>query len=353
MRKVIFFALSSVIVCMSIIGAEHKGQESALALLLPEMIYKTTQYCGLQSIGRFKQVNKQLSEYDISKMICYSHGENEHNCFSVAISELAKKEAYRQCSGALSYFALKADRQMFSCLYDLHEKRDEGLREIYEKMPQVITVQDRIQGYSGFYLNKKSIFSYNKQLARALCNACKKGELVIAQLLIENGADVNGDDYSTPLCESCKYGNIECVKLLIKKKADVNKSASPGPRTPLFCACSHKGDVELIRILLANGAIINGGWGQCWDSPLSAACCDDNYEVAKLLIENGADLSFGYGYTKDFFYVVKDKPAFKELIDSMSFFQKKYKLMRTIKNGLLAVGVSGLGYCLYNEIFNS
>ena len=352
MRK-IFIAFSSMIVCMHIVGMEQE-QGRTLVSLPPEILYRITPHCGnLQSIGRFRQVCKQFNEYDVARMMCISHGEPNHICSSIAISELAKKEAYRQCSGALSYFALKADRQMFSCLYDLHEKRDEGLREIYEKMPQVITVQDRIQGYSGFYLNKKSIFSYNKQLARALCNACKKGELVIAQLLIENGADVNGDDYSTPLCESCKYGNIECVKLLIKKKADVNKSASPGPRTPLFCACSHKGDVELIRILLANGAIINGGWGQCWDSPLSAACCDDNYEVAKLLIENGADLSFGYGYTKDFFYVVKDKPAFKELIDSMSFFQKKYKLMRTIKNGLLAVGVSGLGYCLYNEIFNS
>ncbi|MFC1781686.1 ankyrin repeat domain-containing protein, partial [Planctomycetota bacterium] len=52
-----------------------------------------------------------------------------------------------------------------------------------------------------------------------LYNAAANGRLEVAELLIENGADVNA---GTPLQAACESGNKELAELLIDKGADVN-----------------------------------------------------------------------------------------------------------------------------------
>ena len=104
-----------------------------------------------------------------------------------------------------------------------------------------------------------------------LMPACRVGELEIARLLLDRGADVNlgqGQRGGTALIDTCRQYNPRggcqshaLVRLLLQRGADVHLMCSSN-RTPLHEACSHwagcLGDadkkVPLVRMLLEHGA---------------------------------------------------------------------------------------------------
>ena len=72
----------------------------------------------------------------------------------------------------------------------------------------------------------------------------------IAQLLIENSADVNKEDERkiyTPLCFAAYNGNVEVVKVLLEAGTDVNK-LDKDKHTPLYYA-AHNGHAMTVRLL--------------------------------------------------------------------------------------------------------
>jgi ankyrin repeat protein len=104
----------------------------------------------------------------------------------------------------------------------------------------------------------------------------KENQLEIIKLLIINGANVHEKDNET-LIRMCKIGNIEIVKLLIKKKANVQARDN----LALTRAAGY-GHCEIVKLLLSKGALIN-------DEAFKYACMFKHYEVIKLLIDNGVD----------------------------------------------------------------
>lgn len=83
----------------------------------------------------------------------------------------------------------------------------------------------------------------------------KETSVKIAQVLIENGADVKLFDMhgTTPIYTAAQNGIIECVQLFLQNDANVNARTSDFSR------------------------------------PIHAALANGYYNIAKLLIENGAD----------------------------------------------------------------
>jgi ankyrin repeat protein len=75
----------------------------------------------------------------------------------------------------------------------------------------------------------------------ALGHAAKEGHKEIAELLVENGADVSAKDEDgwTPLFYAAGGGKKEVVELLIEKGADVN-ATDDGGTTPLDVAIARK-----------------------------------------------------------------------------------------------------------------
>lgn len=117
----------------------------------------------------------------------------------------------------------------------------------------------------------------------ALMSACFNGHYIIVKKLLENGSDPNIVDSfgNTALIYTCKKGHIVVVKLLIEYGADqtiVNKKGYSALDLALF-SWSHESDLDIYEDFLD----YTKNHKDLWKKGL---------EIAKLLIDNGADLNY-------------------------------------------------------------
>uniref|UniRef100_A0A8H7NI08 NACHT domain-containing protein n=1 Tax=Bionectria ochroleuca TaxID=29856 RepID=A0A8H7NI08_BIOOC len=129
----------------------------------------------------------------------------------------------------------------------------------------------------------------------ALQAASEGGHLEIAQMLIQNGADINaqGGKYGNALQAASAEGHREIAKLLIENGASVNSQG--GRYSNALQAASERGHREIAKLLIENGAGVNAQGGVDGNA-LQAASVYGHPEIAKLLIENGADVKAQGGY---------------------------------------------------------
>lgn len=136
----------------------------------------------------------------------------------------------------------------------------------------------------------------------------------VAQLLIDNGADVNtcvctgiGNEYATEseklepqsLLYHCAYdGSTSMAQLLLDSGASVNVNLQAGQFGNALQAASSHGHIEMMQLLLDHGAEINAQGGY-HGTALNAACQSlfSNHAIpaVRLLLEHGADLNIGGG----------------------------------------------------------
>ena len=105
----------------------------------------------------------------------------------------------------------------------------------------------------------------------ALFIACWKGHVDAAQLLLDNGAEVDRakENGFTPLFIACQKGHVDAARLLLEK-ARRSIGAMKGGRTPLFAAC-WKGHVDVAQLLLDKGAEVDQA-DEDGFTPLFVAC---------------------------------------------------------------------------------
>ncbi|KAK2578283.1 hypothetical protein KPH14_012873, partial [Odynerus spinipes] len=138
----------------------------------------------------------------------------------------------------------------------------------------------------------------NDRKETVLHYAAKNGVLELAKSMINKGinVDVRTNEGLTPLHVAANDGRFEIVTYLCDLGADVNALNNRGS-TPLHFAVNNTMMAsEIIKYLIDNGAEIDieNNYG---NTPLRLSIHDKNFEVAKLLIEKGANINKIYTHT--------------------------------------------------------
>ena len=178
---------------------------------------------------------------------------------------------YRGTAGGMAGLLLLATLAQAADLPDAAEQRDwEAVRSLLEQ--------------------KADVNARQGDGATVLHWAAHWNDRETAELVIEAGADVNAaNDYGvTPLLLACVNGSVMMVDMLLGAGADPN-AALPTGETPLMKA-ARTGNAATVQSLLAAGADVNARESRQGQTALMWAVAQRHPEVARALIDNGADV---------------------------------------------------------------
>lgn len=162
-----------------------------------------------------------------------------------------------------------------------------SIKMILSNNPELANVQDSIYG--------------NTMLMMAIINQDYK----LFKLLIDNGANVNYHNTyggESPLIEACSYRQYDAkfAKELVARGANINDTTNNTPQAQIspLMAAAICGNSSVVEFLIKNGADINykNNFGT---TSLGEAISTQNFDVALILLNNGADFSSPIYYAVD------------------------------------------------------
>jgi ankyrin repeat protein len=133
----------------------------------------------------------------------------------------------------------------------------------------------------GADINEKGEFD-----STALRQAAEMGHIGVVKLLLDRGADVNAKDYGgdTPLMVASIKGHTDIARLLLDRGANIHSKNNKG-----WTALAYASTVDMAKLLVGKGSDIHAK-NNHGATILSAAVMSDRDDVAKYLIDKGADL---------------------------------------------------------------
>ena len=124
-----------------------------------------------------------------------------------------------------------------------------------------------------------------------LHSAAEGGKEVIIETLLSSGLDIDsrGNDGTTPLMVAAAKGQEKTVNLLLSKGADSHLENFMGRN--LLHAAAEGGNTSIVRSMLSCNIDINSKDDESSATPLIIAVMHNHVEVAKYLLQEGADIS--------------------------------------------------------------
>lgn len=160
-----------------------------------------------------------------------------------------------------------------------HNENMTSVKKILSTSPQLANIPDSIYG--------------NTMLMMAIINQ----DYDLFKMLIDNGANINYHNThggQSPLIEASSYKQYDSkfVNALVAKGANVNDTTNNAPNaqvSPLMAA-ARSGNSSIVEYLIKQGADINykNNFGS---TPLGESILTQKYDVALILLNNGADFS--------------------------------------------------------------
>lgn len=127
-----------------------------------------------------------------------------------------------------------------------------------------------------------------------LHNACKGGSVEVVKLLLAvPGVDPgrhSGLDDETPLHAAIHYGNGAVAQLLLDAGVDPDAIKEGGRTALLGAVCSRRAD--MVELLATRGAAVDQRCSN-GERPLPVAMAQDDYDIAMILLKNGANPNEG------------------------------------------------------------
>ena len=108
----------------------------------------------------------------------------------------------------------------------------------------------------------------------------------LRQLVKKSGPNAGDSRHTSPLMYAATLGSLDAMKLLVEAGADVNSANDFGATPLMWCA----GDLAKARYLLFKGADVKARSKVGRTPVMIAANCDGSVEIARLMIEKGADV---------------------------------------------------------------
>lgn len=141
----------------------------------------------------------------------------------------------------------------------------------------------------------KNLFSSPISMPTPLLVACSLGHTEIVQYLLDHGATATEETSgNTALMTCCEQGHLETAQFLITylkdaAKQQINKKSLLFHLWTCLHFASSAGHVEIVRLLLDNGAFVDA-LDDIGRTPLHHASARGHPEVVMLLIERGANV---------------------------------------------------------------
>jgi ankyrin repeat protein len=113
-------------------------------------------------------------------------------------------------------------------------------------------------------------------------------------LITQQSIEQDNEEF-TPLMAACRYQYLDCAEVLIEFKAEIDYLIKDDISVLIYC-CYHlkidENNLAAIDFILSHKANINHIDKEC-NTALKIACKTDNIELAKLLLDKGANPNIG------------------------------------------------------------
>lgn len=187
---------------------------------------------------------------------------------------------------AIEYLALKGDEDL---LFHLDREDPTFTDRSYFPLGRILD-----QGSSNIIslLIKNSQEGNSLIVDVAFSDALRNDNIVHLNLLIENGLNLENPELDYAIEQAIKYGKFSTFEFLINNGLDVNRKSRYGSSDMLIREAIEHGKLEHVKLLVERGVNINAKIGTYEKTLLILAVDNNQIEVAKFLVSQGADVDY-------------------------------------------------------------